>query len=524
MEAGYLIGVDIGTYSSKGVVTRMNGEVVASYTLPHTMEMPQPGHFEHDADKVWWHDFVEIVQNLLHQSGISPNEIKGIGTSAIGSCVLPIDENGNPLRPGILYGIDTRATEEIRFLENRLGKDTIFDISGANLTSQASGPKILWIRNHEPEVYAKTRWFLTSQAYLVFKLTGKASIDIYTAAGYAPMFNVQKIQWDKETTEIITSLDRLPALYWSHEIVGTVTEEAARETGLAVGTPVVAGTTDAAAESLSVGVADPGDMMLMFGSSLFFILKTAEWVRTERFWSARFLEEGAYAFLGGMSTSGSLTTWFRDQFATIELEHEKDGGENAFTALAHLAEKSPLGANGLILLPYFEGERTPIHDPKAKGVLFGLSLKNTKGDIYRAILEGVAYGFYHNLQEMLAEGVIPKRIIAVGGGTKNPLWLQIVADVCNINLVVPEQQIGASYGDAFLAGTGIGLFENLSEIKQWVKPKFTIEANGLSHQSYKGYYQIYRSLYQDTKPLMHDLDDMLKGQKIPANQPNSTGT
>lgn len=511
MSDGYLIGVDIGTYSSKGVLVKTDGAVVASHTVPHGMDMPRPGFFEHDADRVWWHDFVEIVKALFQKSGVDPKQVLAVGASAIGSCVLPIDENGRPLRPGILYGIDTRAMKEIEYLEEALGKDAIFKTSGAHLSSQASGPKILWIRNNEPEVYEKARWFLTSEAYLVYKLTGKASIDIYTAGGYAPLHDVYTHQWVPEAAAHITPLERLPQTYWSYEVVGGVTAEAARQCGLAEGTPVVAGTTDAAAEAISAGVADFGDMMLMFGSSVFFIMKTAELVKTQYFWSSNFLEAGAFAFLGGMSTTGSLTTWFRDQFAQHELEKEKAGGENAYAVLAEAAAQSPIGARGLVALPYFEGERTPLHDPKAKGVWFGLSLKHTKGDIYRAILEGVAFGIRHNFEMMSAEGIYPGRILAVGGGSKNPLWMQIVADVCNIELVIPEQQIGASYGDAFLAATGIGLYKNLSEIKKWVRAKETVKPQAESGKLYDFNYHIFRDLYSSTKVLMHRLADHLSG-------------
>jgi xylulokinase len=238
-------------------------------------------------------------------------------------------------------------------------------------------------------------------------------------------------------------------------------------------------------------------------------MKTAKLVRTRHFWSSNFLEEGAYAFAGGMSTSGSLTTWFRDQFAQFELEKEKEGGEEAYTALVKLASASPIGSRGLIALPYFEGERTPLHDPKARGVWFGLSLKHTRGDIYRAILEGVAFGIRHNFEVMGEEGVQPQRILAVGGGTKNRLWLQIVADVCNIELAVPEQQIGASYGDAFLAATGIGLYKDLSEVKQWIKTKEIIQPSPESRDLYEVNYQIFRELYSSTQPLMHKLADHL---------------
>ncbi|MCE1251971.1 MAG: FGGY-family carbohydrate kinase [Anaerolineae bacterium] len=509
MAKGYLIGVDIGTYSSKGVLVTADGVVLNSHTVEHGMDKPKPGFFEHDADKVWWHDFVEIVKNLLQKSAVPSNQILGIGTSAIGSCVLPIDAEGHALRPGILYGIDSRAGKEIEYLEKELGESEIFKISGSRLSSQASGPKVLWIRNNEPEIYARTRWFLTSEAYLVHKLTGQATIDIYTAGGYCPLYDVYQRKWLDNAAELITPLERLPQAYWSHEIVGRVSADAARETGLAEGTPVVAGTTDAAAEALSTGVADVGDMMLMFGSSIFFIMKTASLVKTQKFWSSNFLEADSFAFLGGMSTSGSLTTWFRNQFAQLEVKNELQGGENTFAELAKMAAESPIGAKGLISLPYFEGERTPIHDPRAKGVWFGLSLSHTRADIYRAILEGVAFGIRHNFEEMAKEGVSPKRILAVGGGTKNPLWMQIVADVCGITLTIPDQQIGASYGDAFLAATGVGLYQNLSQINQWVKVKQEIRPNPEAGKLYELNYQIFRDLYETTKPLMHRLSDSL---------------
>lgn len=505
MTDGYLLGVDIGTYSSKGVLVQTDGKVVASHTVPHSMDMPKPGYFEHDADSVWWHDFVVIVRNLLEKTGIDPRKILGIGTSAIGSCVLPIDGDGRPLRPGILYGIDTRASAEIEYLERELGKKGIFERSGAHLTSQASGPKVLWIRNHEPQVYERTRWFLTSEAYLVFKLTGKASIDIYTAGGYAPLQDVHQRAWIPEVADLITPLERLPQAYWSHEVVGTVTAQAAKETGLAEGTPVVAGTTDAAAEAISAGMADTGDMMLMFGSSIFFIMKTDRLIPTEHFWSANFLEEGGFTFLGGMSTSGSLTTWFRNQLGGEETRNERETGLEAYAALAELAASSSPGSNGLIALPYFEGERTPLHDPLARGMWFGLGLKHTKGDLYRSLLEGVAFGIRHNFEVMDSEGVRPGKILAVGGGTKNLLWMQIVADICRVELVIPAQQIGASYGDAFLAATGVGLYENLSEIKQWITIRETVTPNPTIDPRYELNYRLFRELYMSTKHIMHEL-------------------
>jgi xylulokinase len=510
MKPEYLLGVDVGTHSSKGVLVSIDGEVAADHAIPHGMSMPRPGCFEHDADGVWWHDLVEIVRRLLAKSRIDPAQIIAVGTSAIGPCVLPVSAEGKPLRPGILYGIDTRSTAEVAHLEQVLGRQNIFDRSATNLDVQAAGPKILWIRNHEPEIYARTRWFLTSQAYLVYKLTGVPSIDIYSACCYAPLFDIYNFGWYPDVADHITPADRLPKAHWSCEIVGEVTDTAAAETGLAPGTPVITGTIDAAAEAVSAGVARFGDMMLMFGSSLFFIMKTAVLSKTRHFWSADFLEQNTYAFMGGMSTSGSLTTWFRDQFAQTEVAREKAGGENAYAVLAAEAAGSPSGSKGLIALPYFEGERTPLHDPKARGVLFGLSLKHTRGDVYRAILESVGFGIRHNVEVMREEGLNPERIIAVGGGTFNDLWMQLVADIVDIELTVPQQLIGASYGDAFMAAVGVGRFKDLTEITRWVKSKKVVSPNLAAQKQYALNYKIFRSLYESNRSLMHDLADSIR--------------
>lgn len=507
MKKNYLLGVDIGTYSSKGVLVTQDGEVVCSHIVEHGMDNPQPGYFEHDADKIWWHDFVEICRMILQTSQINPKQIMGITVSAIGSCVLPIDKDGKALRPGILYGIDTRASAEIDQLNRELGADTIFDSNGANITSQASGPKIRWIRNNEPEIYAKTRYFLTSEAYVVYRLTNVPSIDVYTAGGYTPLFDPNKREWIAERGKYVTPVDRLPKIYWPYETVGYVTQEAHQITGLAMGTPVMAGTTDAASEAISAGVSQVGDMMAMFGSSIFFILRTASLVKTKKFWTSNFLEPGAFAYLGGMSTSGSLTRWFRDQFGQAEMEAEKHGGKNAYAALADLAAASPAGANGLVALPYFEGERTPLHDPMARGVFFGVSLQHTRADFYRALLESVAYGIRHNLEEMENEHAIAARIMAVGGGTKNVEWMQIVSDVTGKNLQIPKQQIGASYGDAFISGIGAGIFTGFDEINKWVEIEKEISPREQGQDRYDKNYLVFRELYEQTAPLMQKLSN-----------------
>ena len=511
MAKTYLLGVDIGTYSSKGVlVAGDTGEVVNSYDVEHSLSMPKSGWVEHDPEKIWWGEFVAICQNLLKASKINPKLIKGVGVSGIGICVVPIDEQGNSLRKGILYGIDTRASNEIKELEKQLGREDIFKLSASHLSSSVSGPKILWIKNHEPEVYEKTSWFLTCHSFIVFRLTGKATVDIYSACGYAPLLDVEKISWSEKAAEHITPIAKLPELVWSCEVVGAVTDEAAQVTGLAAGTPVIAGTIDAAAEAISAGLSEFDDMMMMLGSSNSLILKSDKLVRTENFWGLNWMEPNSYAVVGGMSTVGSLTRWFRDNLAPLELAAQKNGGQNAYTAMSELAADSPPGANGLLALPYFEGERTPIYDPDAKGVFFGLTLKHSRADLYRAILESVGFGIKHNMEYLLTEGLLPKRILAVGGGTMNLAWMQIISDIANIEMVIPDKQIGSSYGDALMAAVGVGILGNLKESTKWVHYKNKIKPNPDTSTKYKILYKIYRELYEKTNHLMHALSAFMR--------------
>ncbi len=505
-----LLGIDIGTYESKGVVSTTAGDVVASASIGHELSIPRQGWAEHDAEGVWWHDFVTLCRRLLETPGIDAAQIVGVGVSAIAPCVLPVDRQGIPLRPGILYGVDTRASEEIRELEEILGRDAIFANSALHLSSQAAGPKICWIRKNEPEVWAKTAMILTGSAYLVFKLTGEYVIDIYTATAYAPMFDIRNAAWNPEFSEPVTPLDRLPRLMWSVDVAGNVTAEAARQTGLLTGTPVIAGTADAASEALSAGLSKAGDLMVMYGSSMFFIQKTDKLVATEDMWGAAFLEPDTYAVAAGMSTSGSLTRWFRDNLAQEVVAAEEIDGTNSYQALAALAAGSPPGARGLVILPYFSGERTPINDPDARGLILGLTLSHSKADLYRAVLEGVGYGIRHNIDAMRAEGVSPRRILAVGGGTKNPLWLQIVSDIAGIEQYVPDQNFGAAYGDAFMAGVGVKLFPDTKHTADWIQYKKVVKPDPSTHERYEPYYRIYRQLYIDTAAAMHQLAQMTK--------------
>lgn len=490
------LGIDIGTFEAKGVLVRRDGSVIAEARRGHRMQVPRPGWAEHDAEADWWGGFVALARELLGTSGVAPGEVRAVACSAIGPCMLPVDAEGRALTNGVLYGVDTRAATEIAELTGAIGEDVLLARTGNALTSQSVGPKILWLRRNRPEVWTRTAEVLTSTSFVVRRLTGASVIDHYSASGFGPLYDVEALGWTEALAPGIIAPERLPRLGWTAEIAGEVTPAAAAETGLAAGTPVTFGTIDAAAEAVSVGVRGPGEAMLMLGSTVFLIAVTAERVRDARLWYAPWLTPGTHAAMAGLATSGTLTHWFRDNFAD-EL------GPDAFAALAAEAGAVPAGAEGLVLLPYFSGERTPIHDPFARGVLFGLNLTHGRGHVYRALLEGIANGTAHALEAMAEAGAGPVVLRAVGGGTKNPVWLQATSDISELPQVLTAQTIGASYGDAFLAALAVGDVRP-EEIGDWNPEVGRVEPQ--PNPALRRNYRVFKALYPRTRDLMAELD------------------
>lgn len=491
------LGIDIGTFESKGVLVDQSGEIVAQAARAHRMLVPQPGWAEHDPEKDWWGDFCFIAKKLIAESGVDPASIRAVGTSAIGPCMLPVDGDGNPLMNGVLYGVDTRSAKEIEELTAEIGAERILDACGNALTSQSVGPKILWLKRNRPELFDRAEKIVTSTTFIVQRLTGRCVVDHYTAANTSPLYDVGRLAYMDELAPGIVPIEKLPEPVWSTDIAGHVTAKAAEATGLAAGTPVICGTIDASAEAFSVGVLGAGDMMVMYGSTIFIIQLTAERVRDARLWYAPWMFPGQHASMSGLATSGTLTHWFRDEIA-----RDLDPA-TAFAELAAEAASSPPGANGLIMLPYFSGERTPIHDPHAKGTLFGLNLTHKRGDIYRALIEGIAYGTNHIFETYAEAGAAPKRLMAVGGGTKNRLWLEATSHVSGLKQVLARRTIGASYGDACLAAIGVGDADP-GTITRWNPVE--AEVLPVADPAYVRNYRIFKQLYRSTRHLMAELD------------------
>lgn len=490
-----LLGIDIGTSSSKGVLARPNGEVVATATRPHELSLPRSGWAEHDANTIWWADFTAICAELLSRAD---GPIAAVCASGIGPCLLPADARGRPLRPAILYGIDTRATREIKELTERYGAKRILSRGGSPLTSQAVGPKLAWLRRNEPDVWERTRYMFMASSFIVYRLTGEYVLDHHSASQCDPLYDLQAHSWIEEWAREVAPGLQLPRLLWPADIAGVVTSGAAQATGIPAGTPVVAGTIDAWAEAASVGVTKPGDMMLMYGTTMFLVEVVASPKPHPGLWSTVGIFPGIYSLAGGMATSGALTAWLRNIAGGLPYEE----------LVREAADVAP-GSDGLVALPYFAGERAPLFDPRARGVICGLTLSHGRGHLYRALLEATGYGVRHILEVMREAGGIGKRLVAVGGGTKGGLWTQIVSDVIGREQVLPRETVGASYGDALLAAIGSGL---VKQDVEWNPPVAIVEPNPATRRLYNTLYGIYRELYPATLTAAHALADLQMGK------------
>ncbi|WP_449409180.1 FGGY-family carbohydrate kinase [Microbacterium maritypicum] len=500
------LGVDVGTSSTKGVLVSGDGAILATATRAHHVDRPRTGWVEMDA-RVWWEEFVAITRELL--AAQPEAEIVAVGVSGMGPCVLLSDADDRPVRPAILYGVDTRAGTQIEALTAELGIDEITRVGGSVLTSQAGGPKVVWVADEEPEAWAHARRLFMPASWLARALTGAYVLDHQSASQMSPLYDIEAERWHDPFWQRYAATIEQPTLLWAGDIAGHVTEDASSTTGIPVGVPVIAGTIDAWTEAVSVGAHEVGDLMLMYGTTMFLVATGAETLRTPSMWTTAGAFAGTRNLAGGLSTSGALTAWLKDLTAAD------------YPQLLAEAEESGPGARGLVMLPYFAGERTPIQDPDARGVIAGLTLEHTRGDLYRAALEATALGVRHNVETMRAAGADIRRIVAVGGGTQGRLWLQIVSDVTGLVQEVPATTIGASYGAAFLAAVAIAdgdgpLITDWNPVTDAVTPDPALRA------TYDTLFDRYVRLYGATTEVVHELAADQRGAGHPTTPATET--
>lgn len=510
----YFLGIDIGTFESRGMLIDEAFKVIADASVPHNMQNPQPGWFEQDALEVWWKDFCTLSNTLLQQSGIMPSQIACVGASALGTDCLPVDENCTPLRPAILYGIDARADKEAAWLTEYYGAMRVQELFGHPICSGDTATKILWLKNHEPEIYKKTYKFLTGSSFLAARLTGCYTIDQFLAKGsFRPLYRTDG-SINVEECSLYCRPDQIATAVESTAIIGKVTKKAASETGLSEGTPVIAGTGDSTAESISVGLVEPGTVFFQYGSSMYYYYCTDRMISnyTSPFGNGSlnggkvFTIPGTFCLGDGTNAAGTLTRWVRDLLYTSELSAEKSGGKNTWQVMAEEAAEIPAGCDGLMMLPYIYGERSPLQDPHASGMLFGLKGSHGRAHINRAALEAIGYSTYQHLLLFQELDMRPSRIITAGGGTKNRTWMQIISNISGMDITIPEPFQCSAYGDAMLAAVGIGALNGFPGLRKALPAGTILSPQQENHAFYQRHYPLFRDLYLDNRDKMHLLD------------------
>ncbi len=488
-----LLGIDIGTTATKGILLDPNHGVVAEAQAPATLRSPETGWAEEDPAE-WWQNVATVVKACLEQVDAGPEIIAGIGVSGMVPTLILLDDRGRVLYPSIQQN-DARAFREIETFRAQVDEEQVLARTGSAITQQSIGPKLLWLRRHHPEVMAQAAHLMGSYDYIVYKLTGRYAIERNWALE-SGLFDLHRQDWDEELLALSTiHRDWLGSVHWPSDIVGEVTAEAARWTGLRPGTPVVAGSADHIASAFSAGLKAPGDLLVKLGGAGDILYSLDELVIDPRLFLDYHVIPGKYLLNGCMAASGSIIKWFRQHFA----------GDADYALLDREGAATPPGSDGLILLPYFLGEKTPIHDPRARGVFFGLTLTHTRGHLYRAILEGIAYGFRHHLEVLAERGLTATRARVTNGGARSALWKQVTADVLGIPLEQIAHHPGSSLGAAFVAGMGVGAFQRWDEIERFIEIARVVEPNPALSQRYQTLFAIYRDLYRRNQDLFPKL-------------------
>lgn len=496
----YLLGIDIGTSACKAAVFDRDGEVIASVSEEYPVYYPHPGWAEQNPDE-WWRAVCGAIKKMA-AGGVDLKEIAGIGIDGQSWSAIPMDREGNVLTNTPIW-MDTRAQDICDEFNEKIGSDQIFQAAGNSLQPSYTTAKILWYRRNLPEVYRNTYKILQSNSYIAFRLTGNMTQDISQGYGLH-CFNMHTGEWNAEMCEALEiPISLLPDIYPSHAIVGTVTGQAAEESGLPAGTPVAAGGLDAACGTLGAGVVRPGETQEQGGQAGGMSICIDAYQADPRLILGYHVVPGKWILQGGTTGGGGVMRWLEREFGAYEREAGKRLGKSSLELFNEAAEAVNPGADGMVFLPYMSGERSPIWDPDAKGVFYGMDFGKTKGHFIRAAMEGVAYSLHHNLEIAKEAGAEAEVLRAMGGSANSLLWTQIKSDITGKPIVVPSSDTATTLGAAILAGVGVGMYESFEEaVELTVKEKRRHEPNPEYKDIYRKNYQIYLELYEQLKGTM----------------------
>lgn len=502
----FLLGIDYGTGGAKACIIDTQGQVLGFGFKEYPFFHDKPGWSEHDP-VLYWSIACELIQSCLAQARIDPQAIRGVAVSSALPSLVMVDRQHNPIQRA--YNLmDRRAVEQVRWLKEHVGEERILKLTGNRIEDHPSIVNLLWEKQNRPDSYAHIWKALTIDGFITLKLTGKPVANYGAAAFYGVAYDLLGERFDATLlAEIGIDPAILPPLARCEAIIGEVTSEAASATGLAAGTPVAVGQVDFNASCIAAGITAEGDIMSNLGTVGNFgvVHKRREFNFSPvglSMINLAFTIDSAntYITIPSTTTGGQSIRYLRDQFSQYEVDVERVLGVSSYDLLNMQAEKAPPGSDGLIILPYLMGERTPIWDTQARGVIFGLSLNHTKGHLVRAMMEAVAYALYDSYQLILKSGLpINYPLVLNEGGAVSKLWRQIITDVFNTPTVLVKRRTGAPFGDAILAGVAAGVFRDFGVAKQWAEYVARMEPNAENHARYMEYFGLYKQIYGHVK-------------------------
>lgn len=502
----YVVGVDIGTQSTKALLCAADGRIVAQDSVAYQPDTPRPLWAEQDP-AIWLDAVVRAIAGAVTKAraddGVFAVErIRSICISGLyGGSGIPVDADIKPLHPCLIW-MDRRAEAEVKWISANIDPARLRQVTGNHVDSYYGFTKILWIRENRPDVWARTRYFLPPNAWVIHALTGEIAVDHSSAGNIGGIYDLQARRWSDEMLAALGIPRRMmpDRLVGSSEIVGRLKPDMATRLGLPAGTPVVAGGVDAAVATFAAGATRKGQHVAMIGTSMCWGFITRDVDTRSGLISMPHVfggEHDVYVF-GGAATAGASAAWFVEQFGPAE------AGADAYAALEAAARDLPPGSDGLVFLPYLMGERSPVWDGQASGAFVGLTLTHSRAHAYRAVLEGVAFALRHNM-ESVPGATLDGNLIVVGGATKSDLWLQIIADVTGRPVLTIAEEVEAAMGAALLAALGVGLASPEQAARGWVRLREHARPRQTARRVYDGAFAIYKDLYPALRPSMHGL-------------------
>lgn len=516
--ADYIIGVDIGTQSTKALLVDSSGKIIAQHAQGYQVDTPKPLWAE-QWPSVWFDAVMACVQEVMGKSAVAPASVKAICvTSLYGGSGIAVDADITPLYPCLIW-MDRRATEEVQWVRQHVDQERLLAITGNGVDSYYGYTKMLWLKNRQPEIWARTHYLLPPNSYINYLLCGEVAVDHSSAGNIGGVYDLAARQWSAEMLDALGIPARMmpSRLVDSSEVVGRLLPQVAQQLGLQAGTPVIAGGVDAAVATFAAGVSRAGQHVAMIGTSMCWgtIRQQVDarhgLVSMPHVFNSR---HDLYVF-GGAITAGASVSWFRDAFCQADIDQAKQlGYADVHQLMEEHAGKVPPGADGVLFLPYLMGERSPIWDPKASGAFLGLNLYHGRAHLYRAVLEGVSFALKHNIEAgMQNAAALDKQLVVVGGAAHSPLWMQMIADITGFEVVTIAENVEAAMGAALLAALGVGLIDRQQAQQGWVTlvPRSTPQAQAAA--VYQRAFSHYREAYPALKTLMHRIAG--SGQETP---------